>query len=47
MNPQGTDAAGVIYQAKFCGDQGLLFGKASDGSWTVPLTPLAHGRKID
>jgi hypothetical protein len=47
MNPQGTDAAGVIYQAKFCGDQGLLFGQAADGSWTVPLRPLAHGKKTD
>jgi hypothetical protein len=39
MKPQGTDAAGVLYEAKFCSREALLFGRACDGSWTVPLRP--------
>jgi hypothetical protein len=39
MNPQGTDATPVFYPAKFCSDEGLLFGRTSGGAWTVPLRP--------
>jgi hypothetical protein len=41
--PRGTSADGVFYQAKSCRSQRLWFGKATDGTWTVPLTPLAAG----
>jgi hypothetical protein len=39
MHPRGTDADGVIHQAKYCSYQDLLFGEASDGLWTIPLRP--------
>jgi hypothetical protein len=41
--PRGTSAEGVYYVAKACRNQGLWFGKAPDGSWTVPLRPLNAG----
>jgi hypothetical protein len=40
MYPQGTSADGAIHVAKTCRMEGLWFGKAPDGSWTIPLTPL-------
>ena len=40
MYPQGTAADGTIHAAKTCRMEGLWFGKAPDGSWTIPLTPV-------
>jgi hypothetical protein len=38
--PHGADADGVVYMARFCRTQALMFGRAPDGSWTIPVTPL-------
>ncbi len=42
MYPQGEAGDGTVLAAKACRMEGLWFGKAPDGSWTVPLTPLAR-----
>jgi hypothetical protein len=38
--PHGEDVYGVVYMARFCRDQGLMWGRAADGSWTVPVSGI-------
>jgi hypothetical protein len=38
--PRGTSADGTFYQAKSCSKQRLWFGRAPDGTWSIPLRPL-------
>jgi hypothetical protein len=43
MYPEGTSADGTTYQVKTCRVEGLWFGRADDGSWSIPLTPKPRG----
>jgi hypothetical protein len=36
--PHGEDADGAVYMARFCRTEGLMFGRAVDGTWSVPVT---------
>jgi hypothetical protein len=38
--PHGEDLDGVVYMARFCRDEGMMFGRATDGSWSVPVTGI-------
>jgi hypothetical protein len=38
--PHGFDSEGAVYLARICPRQALFFGRAIDGSWSVPVTPL-------
>jgi hypothetical protein len=38
--PHGEDADGVVYMARLCRAQGLMFGRAVDGSWTIPVSGI-------
>jgi hypothetical protein len=38
--PHGEDLNGVVYMARFCRDEGMMFGRATDGSWSVPVTGI-------
>jgi hypothetical protein len=38
--PHGEDVDGIVYLARFCQDEGLMFGRAVDGSWSVPVTGM-------
>jgi hypothetical protein len=38
--PHGEDAEGAVYMARFCRTEGLMFGRAVDGSWSVPVTGI-------
>ena len=40
IHPHGADADGVVYMARICRNQALMFGRAVDGSWSVPVVPL-------
>jgi len=39
MYPEGTAADGAAHPAKTCRAEGLWFGRDTDGSWSIPLTP--------
>jgi hypothetical protein len=43
MYPEGTSADGATHQAKTCRAEGLWFGRATDGAWSIPLTPVSRG----
>jgi hypothetical protein len=43
MYPEGTAADGTVLGAKTCRTEGLWFGRDTDGSWSIALTPLARG----
>jgi hypothetical protein len=43
MYPEGTAADGTVHPAKTCRTEGLWFGRDTDGSWSIPLTPLSRG----
>jgi hypothetical protein len=38
--PHGRDSGNAIRKARICHKQGLCFGLASDGSWSISLAPL-------
>ena len=38
--PHGEDMNGVVYVARFCRDEGMMFGRATDGSWSVPVNGI-------
>ena len=42
MYQEGTAADGTLHPAKTCRTEGLWFGRATDGSWSIPLTPVAR-----
>ncbi len=43
MYPEGTAADGTVHAAKTCRVEGLWFGKDTDGSWSIEVTPLSRG----
>jgi hypothetical protein len=43
MYPEGISDGGTTLPAKTCRHEGLWFGRAADGSWSIPLTPQARG----
>jgi hypothetical protein len=43
MYPEGISADGALYPAKTCRTEGLWFGRATDGSWSIPITPQSRG----
>jgi hypothetical protein len=40
--PRGEGADGAVYMARFCRSEGLMFGRAMDGTWTVPVTGMDY-----
>jgi hypothetical protein len=40
LQPHGEDTDGVIYMARLCPTQGLMFGRAADKSWSVPVSGM-------
>ncbi len=38
--PHGSDTDGVVYMARVCRNEGMWFGRAVDGSWSVSVLPL-------
>ena len=40
LYPHGSDSGGAIRKARICNKQGLSFGQASDGSWSISVAPL-------
>ena len=44
LYPHGRDSGGAIRKARICPKQGISFGLASDGSWSIPVAPLNINR---
>jgi hypothetical protein len=40
LYPHGTDPDGVVRKAMVCEEQELSFGLASDGTWSIAVTPF-------
>jgi hypothetical protein len=38
--PHGRDSGGAVRKARMCQKDDLYFGQASDGSWSISVTPL-------
>jgi hypothetical protein len=38
--PHGADEDGVVYMARICRTQSLYWGRSTDGTWSVPVTPM-------
>ncbi len=40
LYPHGCDSGGAVRKARMCHEDDLYFGRASDGSWSISVTPL-------
>ena len=40
LYPHGCDLGGAVRRARMCQNDDLYFGLASDGSWSISVTPL-------